>query len=185
MNNPYIKQSDFSGIGNIAQHCDLSKLQIAVNQALEFDIIPLFCYEFIEDVLKNWNNPEEKYQRLIYGGEYNYAGRLHKNIGLKRVWLYYAYSQYILLNQFNDTANGHVRKDSEWSIPVPLKEINDFSNKYRNMGLAAFESVMEYVKANREHFPQLSFCKSCGNFGSCKCGKTNKMTGFKYSTVRK
>lgn len=186
MTNQYIKQLDFNGIGNVAQHCDLSKLQVAINQALEFDIIPLFCFEFMDDVLKNWNNSELKYQLLIYGGTYtDRAGRLRNNIGLKRVWLYYSYAQYLLLNQFNDTANGPVRKDSEWSIPVPLKEVNDFSNKYRNMGLAAFESVMELIQANKADYPQLTFCGSCGKFASCNCGKTKKMTGFKFSTVKK
>mgnify|MGYP000906288605 CR=1 FL=1 len=185
MTNPYIRQSDFDGIGNVAQHCDLSKLQVAINQALEFDIIPLFCYEFMDDVLKNWNNTESKYQFLIYGGTFtDRAGRLRSNIGLKRVWLYYSYAQYLLINQFSDTANGQVRKDSEWSIPVPLGEITAYSNKYRKMGREACSSVLDYLTANKIDFP-LANHLACGCSGTCNCGKTKKMTGFKFSTVKK
>lgn len=204
----YISQSDFDCVGLVATHCDLKKLCIATEESKVFDIIPLFCFDFVNDVLENWNisptlpdpteenpentipNPEfEKYQKLICGGNYEDGnGRQHFNMGFKKVWIYYAYARYILINQVNDTANGTVRKQNDWSVPTPLKEVNDISNKYRNMGKAAFESLQEFLCQNQSVYPKFDGCnckKQCGCAGPCNCGKTKKLTGFKFSTVRK
>ena len=210
----YISQSDFDCVGLVASHCDLKKICIATEESKVFDIIPLFCFDFVNDILENWNippttpnpdfidientpdeleeipNPDfEKYQKLICGGNYtDNKGRQHFNMGFKKVWIYYAYARYILINQVNDTANGTVRKQNDWSVPTPLKEVNDISNKYRNMGKAAFESVQEFLCQNQVDYPKFDACnckKQCGCSGKCTCGKTKKMTGFKFSTVRK
>ena len=204
----YISQSDFDCVGLVAKHCDLQKLCIATEEAKTFDIIPLFCFDFVQDVLDNWNisetlpdpteenpdniipNPDfEKYQKLICGGTYeDSSGTLQQNLGLKKVWVYYSYARYKLINQNNDTANGTVGKQNDWSIPTPLKEVTDISNKYRNMGKHAFESVLDYLCENKDDFQKFDDCncrKKCGCSGKCTCGKTKKMTGFKFSTVRK
>lgn len=204
----YISQSDFDCVGLVASHCDLKKLCIATEESKTFDLIPLFCFDFVNDVLNNWNisptlpepteeNPEntipnpkfEKYQKLICGGNYeDKNGRLHFNMGFKKVWIYYAYARYVLINQINDTANGTVRKQNDWSVPTPLKEVNDISNKYRNMGKVAFESLQEFLCQNKDDYPKFDGCdckKQCGCAGACTCGKTNKLTGFKFSTVKK
>lgn len=177
-NHKYINPIDFNCVGNVAKHCDLTKLCIAIDEALNFDLIPLFCFELINDVLDNWDT--EEYQSLIYGGG--------QNMGLKKVWVYYAYARYMLINQYNDSANGAVRKDNEWSVPVPLKEINDISNKYRDMGRYAFDTVMGHLCENKALYPLFDPCNcrlNCGCSGKCTCGKTKKITGFKFSTVKK
>jgi hypothetical protein len=189
----YILQSDFDCVGLVASHCDLQKLCIATEESKIFDIIPLFCFEFVQDVLDNWNLEStapnfEKYRNLICGGSYTANGKLQQNLGFKKVWIYYTYARYMLINQINDTANGAVRKQNDWSVPTPLKEVNDISNKYRNMGKAAYESLMNYLCENKELFPKFDSCNcklSCGCSGACKCGKTKKLTGIKYSTVGK
>lgn len=210
----YISQEDFDCVGLVAKHCDLQKLCIATEEAKTFDIIPLFCFDFVQDVLENWNvsetipnpdfvdvettpeisptiqNPEfEKYQKIICGGNYiDEAGKMHQNLGFKKVWIYYSYARYVLINQINDTANGTVRKQNEWSVPTPLKEVTDISNKYRNMGKYAFESVMDFLCENKESYPKFDDCncvRKCGCAGSCTCGRTHKITGFKFSTVKK
>ncbi|MGL5233753.1 MAG: hypothetical protein ACRC8Z_03220 [Empedobacter falsenii] len=185
----YIKQSDFDCVGLVAKHCDLSKLCIAINESETFDLVPLFCFDFVSDVLRHWTDTSGKYYDLINGGNYtDDSGRTHQNLGLKKVWIYYAYARYVLINQINDTANGTVRKQNEWSVPTPLKEVNDISNKYRNMGKYAFESVQEYLCTKKNDFPKFDDCgcvKTCGCSGKCNCGKTKKITGFKFSTVRR
>lgn len=186
-----LTQDDFSCIGNVARHCDLSKLCIAVEESKTFDIIPLFCYEFVADVLEKWGLGEddadyEKYTKLINGGDYVVGSKSYYNIGLKRVWVYYAYARYLLINQFNDTANGTVQKTNEFSIPTSIKEVTDFSNKYRRMGKEAFLSVQGYLCRNSNDFPLFDTCNckmDCGCSGTCNCGKTKKLTGFKFRKV--
>lgn len=189
----YLLPEDFECIGNVAKHCDLQKLCIATEEARIFDLIPLFCFDFVADILENWNvTPKtegyEKYRDLICGGNYTHDGKTYLNMGLKSVWVYYSYARYLLINQFNDTANGTVTKQNEFSIPTPLKEITDFSNKYRAMGREAFESVQAYLCRNKEDFPKFNDCNcrlDCGCSGACGCGKTKKMTGFKFKTISK
>lgn len=204
----YLQQSDFDCVGLVAKHCDLEKLCVATEEAKQFDIIPLFCFEMVQDIFDNWNIPQtlpdpteenpnqtkvnpdyEKYQNLICGGTYSGCdNKTLQNLGFKKVWVYYSYARYLLINQFNDTANGTVQKQNEWSIPTPLKEITAFSNKYREMGREAFNSVQGYLCANKEDFPKFDDCNchlNCGCSGTCSCGKPKKMTGFKFSTVRK
>lgn len=201
----YLDPSDFACVGIVARHCDLDKLCVATEEAKQFDVIALFCFEFVQDVLDNWNisatipdpaNPEllipnpnyAKYQKLICGGTYHSGERTHQNLGLKKVWTYYSYARYLLINQFNDTANGLVSKNNEWSNTVPVKEVTAFSNKYRDMGREAFNSVMGYLCANKTDFPLFdsSNCRfNCGCSGACSCGGTKKMTGFKFKTISK
>lgn len=190
----YIGPAEFECVGLVARHCDLDKLCIAVEEAKIFDIVPLFCYDFVQNVLLNWDlSPEHpdyaKYRLLVCGGEYvGSDGKVHHILGLKRVWVYYAYARYKLINQFNDTPNGDVSKTNEWSMPTPLREINDMSNKYRSMGKEAYESVLAYLCSHKADFPKFDDCNcllSCGCSGSCSCGKTKKLTGFKFKTVKK
>jgi hypothetical protein len=188
----YISQSDFDCVGLVAAHCDLKKLCIATEESKTFDLIPLFCFDFVQDVLNNWNLESSnenyaKYQALIFGGNYtDVNGKNYQNLGFKKVWIYYAYARYILINQINDTANGTVRKQNEWSVSTPLKEVTDISNKYRNMGKAAFESLTEFLCENKSDYTKFDDCncrKRCGCSGICTCGKTKKMTGIKFSTI--
>lgn len=190
----YLKVADFDCVGIVAQHCDLSKLCIAAEEAKQFDLIPLMCFGLVEDVLSNWNLEDtaenfKKYQDLICGGTYSDCnGKTMLNPGFKKVWVYYTYSRYILINNFNDTANGIVQKQNEWSVPTSLKELNDFSNKYRSMAKHAYEGLLGYLCINKTDFPLFDDCGcklDCGCTGNCSCGKTKKLTGFKFKTVRK
>lgn len=189
----YINQSDFECVGHIAEHCSLPKLCIAIEEAKTFDLIPLFCFDFVHDTLENWNldetNPNyPKYQQIICGGTYaDCGGRLQQNLGLKRVWIYYAYARYLLVNQFNDTANGTVRKQNDFSSFTDMKDIRALSDKYRNMGKEAFESLQGFLCANKTSYPKFDDCHcklDCGCNETCSCGKTKKLYGFKIKTIQ-
>ncbi len=185
----YIKKEDFDCIGQVARHCDLDKLCIATEEAKIFDVIELFCFDFVDDVLNNWNSEEDEYKLLICGGKYtDKQGHNHYLLGFKKLWVYYSYSRYLLINQLNDTANGNVEKRNDFSLPTPLKEITDFSNKYRKMGLEVYKNLLEYLKENSEKYPHFGNCKNCGECGSEENhtgGKTKKMTGFSFTTITK
>jgi hypothetical protein len=216
-NRKYISQPNFKCVGLVAQHCNLEKLDIAIDEAKQFDIIPLFCFDFVNDVLENWNkaikkidnptydrtqpesvenpllidNPDydQNYFDLIFGSNYtDHHQKTQQNLGFARVWVYYSYARYKLINQYNDTANGTVGKQGEFSLSTPLGEITAFSNKYRAMGKEAYNSLLGFLCQNKNLFPKFDDCncrKSCGCSGSCSCGRTKKLTGIKYSTIKK
>lgn len=189
-----LNKNDFEKIGLVAAHCNLPKLDIAIEEALQFDVINLFGYNLMSDVLANWgeaskDNPmEEVYKDLIFGKDYENSNGKHLNPGIKQVWVYYAYARYILINNYNDTANGMVKKDNDWSMPTPLKELTEFSNKYRSMGKISSEEVIKFLCFKKQDYPKFNDCGcnlACGCKGTCTCGKTKKLSGFKYKSVSK
>lgn len=122
-----IEKSDFACVGDIATHCDLPKLCIAIGEAQEFDLSELFCDYWIT-ILDIWNEvdlyqealieyeqcideggeeciePEEPENyalklNLICGGSFESCnGKTRNHLGIKRILVYYAYSRYLLIN---------------------------------------------------------------------------------------
>lgn len=184
---PILIRTDFTGIGDIANHCDLNKLNIAINEASDFDMDGLLC-DFWDDVLDNWD--DDAYSDLINGGEYEgCGGKTRKFAGLKKVWVYYSYARYVILNGYNDTPNGMVAKTNNFSIPTPLKELQAISDKYRDMAKITYDRAMGYLCKNRETFENFNSydCKGCG-CGSNNCSDRKGNTrgyGISTSIIRK
>lgn len=53
-----ITQEDFDCIGQVAMHCDNTKLCIGINEAINFDLSELFC-GFWEDIVVYWQQVED------------------------------------------------------------------------------------------------------------------------------
>lgn len=201
--NNIISQEDFDCIGQIAKHCDLPKLCIAINEAQDFDLAELFC-DFWDSILEI-NEEVEDYKQalidfescdedcveptipenydlkvnLICGGSYEGCNdKVKKHFGVKRILTYYAYSRYLIINEFNDTPNGQVSKTNNFSIPKPLKEIQNVADKYRNMGYESYKKTIGFLCVNREVFTDFN-SKDCG---TCKCGSdcdhSTKVKGY-------
>jgi hypothetical protein len=181
-----ITQNDFNCIGQVAKHCDLTKLCIAIEESQNFDLMPLICPDFYNDLVTNIANPF--YNNLWNGGQYiGCNGKTEIHFGLKKVLVYYSYSRYILINAYNDTANGLVQKQNEYSIPTPLKELQAFSDKYRNMGKDAFELTLKYLCKNKDIFTKFESTK-CGcecDCNDCKGGETKKQFGIRTYIIEK
>jgi hypothetical protein len=180
-------QSDFELIGQLATHCDKDKLQIAIEESILFDFEPLLCEIFV-DVEVNWFNEDENWNNLINGSSYIGCGnRLNRHLGLKRMLLYYAYARYTVMNNFNDTPNGHVTKTNQFSIPKPLKELEQFADKYRSMGYSTWKGVKQYLCKSKEDYPTLKVtdCEDCG-CGSAGCkDKAVKGYGIRGNNISK
>lgn len=192
--------SQYNCIGIIAKHCDLSKLCVAENEASNFDLAELFCdfwmeIEAINTEVKAYiadselpeptNYAEKTF--LLNGGVYLDCSEKQRPFeGIYKIMAYYSYARYIVLNGFNDTANGMVSKTNEFSIPKTLKELESFSDKYRTMGKISFERTLKYICKNSEIF-DYSNCPTdnCG-CGSEKCGNTKaKGYGFRSRNISK
>lgn len=192
----------YNCIGILAKHCDLSKLCVAENEASNFDLAELFCdfwveIEQINSEIIAYDNAEEpkppipenytEKKSLLEGGNYtDCGGKLRPFEGIYKIMAYYSYARYVMLNGFNDTATGLVQKTNEFSIPIDQKALNNFADKYRNMGLISFERTQRYICQNVSVF-DYTHCPTgdCG-CGSNKCGRTKaKGYGFKSSNVNK
>lgn len=191
---------DYSCIGTVAQHCDLSKLCVAETEASNFDMAGLFC-DFWYDILafkkevddydanpnlKKPDNYEQK-KALVYGGTFTACnGSIRPFEGVVKIWTYYSYSRYVIINGFNDTATGMVTKTNEFSIPKTLKELEMFADKYRTMGRELFNRLTQYLCNQRELFTNYNSidCKGCGcGCSGCSTKTTAKGYGWKGSNI--
>lgn len=182
-----LTKSDFDGIGDIANHCDLRKLTIAINEAEEFEMQDIFC-DFWIDIVENWESEEGVWVNLINGGTYDGCNGTSKHRGIKAIWAYYAYSRYIILNGFNDTPNGMVAKTNQFSIPTPLKELQAYSEKYRNMAKSLLSRTENYLCRNKDLFSNFNTynCAPCGCTGTCvNKGINTKGFGIKSTVIIK
>lgn len=193
-------QSDFNCVGNVAIHCNLPKLCIAEDEAIIFDMNQLFC-DFWIDIVKYWKEVDDydknpigekplNYdlnKNLIYGETFTGCnGNTSNHLGIKRTLIYYAYSRYITINGFTDTANGGVTKTDEFTIPKTIKELEMFADKYRTMGYESYKMTLKFLCHNRDVYTDFNHkdCKKCG----CECegckGQTKaKGYGFKSSII--
>jgi hypothetical protein len=190
----------YNCIGILAKHCDLSKLCIAETEALNFDLAELFCDVWIEieniikevqDYISNPDNQKPEYYNeknlLLNGGYYvDCSNKQRRFEGIYKIMAYYSYSRYIVINGFNDTANGIVTKTNEFSIPKTLKELELFSDKYRNMGKISFERTLKYLCANKDIFDYYKCSEDTCGCNSDECGTTKaKGYGFKTRNISK
>jgi hypothetical protein len=194
-----LNQQQYNGIGIVAKHCDLSKLAVANNEAITFDLSELFCgywtdiSQIILEVEAYILNPllpiPENYAKkleLLNGGFYTDCKDKQRAFqGVYNLIAYYSYARYIVLNGFSDTPNGLVQKTNEFSIPQDMKALNQFSEKYRNMGLITFKKIGYFLCSNKEIFDYNNCANNC-NCGFEDCGKTKaKGFGFKSSNINK
>lgn len=182
-----LNRSDFATIGQVAKHCNLEKLQIAINESIQFDLKPLLCDLFF-DIDENWDETTGKWADLILPKEYNGCnGRKKSHQGLKEVLIRYSYARYVILNPFDDTPNGGVTKNNEWSIPKPYNELKQVSDRYRTMGYEQWLEVEAYICVNKDVYTDANFnnCKGCGCNGRCGSKTKAKGYGIKGSNISK
>lgn len=197
-----LQQSQYNCIGIIAKHCDLSKLCVAEKEASDFDLAELFCdfwvdIEAIDIEIHAYDDapdpkptPPENYiqkKALLEGGVYTDCLEKQRPFGgVYDILARYSYSRYIILNGFSDTPNGMVQKTNEFSIPKSLKELEQFADKYRNMGKISFERTIRYICQNSTVFDFDNCPKDKCGCGSNKCGGTKaKGYGFRSSNINK
>ena len=177
-------KSDFEGIADVANHCDTRKLDQAIREAQTFDLEELFC-EFWNVIDTNWDDP--KYQKLIDGGIYEGCKGNRTFAGVKKILAYYAYSRYIIINNFNDTPSGNVSKSNDFSIPKTIKEIEFMADKYRSMGYKEYQKAAAYLCKNKDSFEDFNDyeCKPCGCNGICGSKTSVKGYGISGSIITK
>lgn len=174
-----LSQTEIATVGQLTSHCDLTKLDIATQEAILFDIV-ILC-ELLPLINENWASTDPIWRNLIDGS--SYIGCDEKTLthsGLKKVLAYYTYARYTLINGFNDTPNGNVAKTNPFSMPKSFRELEAFSNKYSDMGYSLMKGVLSFLCTNRIDYPLLNIvtagCEDCGCTGGC--GSESAGKGF-------
>ena len=181
-----LQSSDFINIGNVAKHCDLEKLNIAINEAILFDLKPLLC-ELYYEVDTNWDAINGIWFNLITPIQFTGCNNKPKSHeGLKNMLIRYAYARYIIINEFNDTPNGGVTKTNNFSIPKAYADLKQISDRYRSMAFQIWKEIEGYICLNKEVYNTDSFdCSECGCNGKCGGKTTSKGYGIKSTNITK
>jgi hypothetical protein len=183
-----LNKTDFTLLGQVALHCDSQKLQIAIQEAIQFDLKELSC-DFFTELEINWGSTDEDWISLVNGGTYtNCRGNAISFQGLKIALIYFSYSRYIIINSYDDTPNGQVTKTNQFTLPKPLKEMEAYATKYKNLGLTAFNGSTAYLcqfKADTR-FKSYDFtkCKIC-TCNACKPQTKGRQFGLRGQNITK
>lgn len=209
-----LTRKDFECVGQVAMHCDETKLNIAICEASDNDLYNLFCDTWAD--IEQWNDEVTEYRKLLaeyekcvesggedcevplipenyeekvlllYGGTYeNCNGKKKMFKGVKNILANYAYARYLLINEFNDTPVGNKVKTNDFSMPKSLKELENFADKYRSIGYTEFERTIGYMCYEKEVFNfSHKLCKGC-SCGNCEGHTENKGYGLKMKNISK
>lgn len=183
----YITLQDFK-IVDVATHCDYSKLNIAINEALNFELPEILC-EYYDIILDAFNSEDktELQLKLLNGDTYKCGRITKKYLGVKQLLVYYSYANYLLNSSLTDSGLGFKQKTDQYSIPTPLKEIQSHANKYRNMGFAIVKQLKDYLYHNPELANEYGFKHDCDcgcEHGNCEFTE-KRMYVFKPRIIRK
>ena len=109
----YLTIRDFE-IVDVATHCDYKRLDMAIEEVLNFDLPETLCEYY--DVVLNALNSEEKTEEqlsLLNGGVFKCGKVTKKFLGVKQMLVYYSYANYIYRGASTNTGFGQVKKESD------------------------------------------------------------------------
>lgn len=140
-------------------------------EVLLFDLKPLMCEEFFEDLTTNPQN----YPLLLEGGMYDYNGSRYHFEGLRGALSYFFYSRYILTSHQQDTKFGIKEKNYQDGTPLSATERRDTSLMYKQNASTLWEACQKYIERNSALFPLWNACrKPCT--GEKNQPKSNRLT---------
>lgn len=178
-----IGSEDLKKIGIVATHFNSQKLDVAIQEAMKWDLPPLLkdfhliekavIDETPEILFKEDEYSEDRYNELMDGAFFDNCDATVRHYGIKSIVAYFAYARYLILNGFNDTLNGMVQKTNDFSIPKPLKELEQFADKYRNFGTNSAKFTNSYIFHNKDILT-ISTYNSCG----CGVGSIERNKGY-------
>lgn len=162
----YLTIEDFK-IVDVAIHCDWSKINIAIDDCLNFDFPEYLCDMYgLADYIINLDNPTEEQLKILNGDTFICQNITKKFLGLKSILVYYSYANYLMGSTMNDSGVGFVAKRNDgFSVPIPLKDIEKYVNSYRNRGYSVIKQLREYLSHNKELIEGFNI-----DFKSCNCG---------------
>lgn len=136
---------NYTGVVDVAKHCDKEKLKIAEDNARDYDLT-LLCSGIDIELITDADD------EIIVGG---LVGGLQFG-GLNKIFSLYAYARYVENSIYVDTGSGFVRKDHSNSFPVSREELKDIANEHRRF-------AAEQIRRLKAHI-----CSRHG--GNCECG---------------
>jgi hypothetical protein len=173
---PFLRLLDFTEYKYLTQNLDQEELETVIEEALEFDIMPVIGAAFLLDIKTNLEaDPVPTiYDELLNGKTYTPTGCTGaiQFKGLKTVLKYYVYARLMVQDGIKSTASGFVQKTLENSERVSGAQRSQMINQTRS-GAAKFESDLTNFLCNfASSYPLYS-----------QGPRKNKGTGFRMKAI--
>ena len=160
-----IVKADFEAHVQIAEHMEFDRfMETHILNAQLYDLRPVLGDPLYVDMVKN--RASAPYDDLIAGGEYAYQGYTYFFQGIKKVMVHFAYARYAMRNGVQDTASGLVKKKTDWSEPLDMKEATKEAEYHKNLAVAAMNDVVKYIERNISLFPLYATHAKCDSRNS-------------------
>lgn len=146
-------EPNYTGVLDVARHCDEEKLHIAENNARRYDLVSVIC-----DLGEDIEQVTERCDPIFQGGEI-------KGVpfgGLNLILSLFSYSRYIENSIYKDTGSGFVRKDHSNSFPVPLEDLKDMASEHRKFAANEIKRLSAYL-CSEYHTNCICDTKLCTN----------------------
>jgi hypothetical protein len=140
---PYVQTTD---VGN-----DEKLLHPHILNAQLLDIMPVLGGVFFTDLLNNAD--DDKYKKLLNGGTYTINNKDVIFTGLKAAIVWYAIARKRSNANAIDTGFGLVIKTSEFSTPVPSKQIDSMVQAAQSAGYAYMKEVIDFLNVSKDTYP--------------------------------
>lgn len=184
MENTLVVKSDFTMIGQVAEHCNWDQLSVYIIEQQNLSLLPKIGQCLYNKIVKYLDNEivseddAEVLRHIWEGGNYvgcNGAEKVH--FGLKRMLIHYAYGAYVYRHGYVDTPFGVVQKMHQDSVPAPMKELRSINKEHRSNAEYYWEMTKDYICSQRTA-SIISECYACGSC-SCRCGYCSGKGGTK------
>lgn len=170
-------------VADVAQDCDLTKINEAINQAIEFDLSDLLCGLFfdVEKYLRDiTEDPSEDIKNLLEKHYFDDCNGTKYHLGLIHVASLFAYARYVQINAYHDSHSGITHKRADWANFTSGKELTNYANPYFQQAKSAFRNVAAFICANRKDYKRFDFSNCVSS-----CGCSNSCTGEDNNNTRK
>jgi hypothetical protein len=120
-------------------------------EAQQLDVKPMLNELLYYDLCKNFEN--EKYQKLIDGGEYEYRDYTYHFEGLGSVIAYYALSRFVRSNPLHITSFGIVVKNTAQSTPASPEQIQSEIGILKSAAIGYSLEVKRFLERHSDDYP--------------------------------
>ena len=107
------------------------------------DIEQYLGMEFYQEIKRN---PDD-YEKLFYGGDYEYSGYIYSFNGLVFVCAYLLYARYIRQSYIVDTYSGFVQHTGNDFKQISSGELKNLEARYKEVAGAEWDRCLHYLSS--------------------------------------
>tara|TARA_B100000768_G_C11128163_1_gene310554 strand:- start:125 stop:637 length:513 start_codon:yes stop_codon:yes gene_type:complete len=150
MNDLIINKGTVQSHLQVANGVDKKNFKRFIFEAQYMDLRELTGEVFYNDLVSNYSS--DIYQTLMQGGVYTYNENSYHFEGIEKVLSYFAYGRFIVESSVQSSSFGMVKKNSENSDRVSLRELEALGDKHSDRAILIFNGVKDFLDRNKETY---------------------------------